>query len=454
MQVEPGQLTPRWTPLKPHKIQSSYWRSKARHCVVPAGRRSGKSELAKRKLVYAAMTAHDWCKYPDPRFFAAAPTVSQVKRIWWEDIKALIPSYFVYGRANESGLELNLINGSKICLLGMDKPERAEGSPWDGGVLDEYANMKEETWGAHIRPALSDRMGWCDFIGVPEGRNHYYDLYKRAQEIEMQAKKDGMESEWATFHWFSSDILMPSEIVAAKHDLDEITFKQEYEGEFTSYTGMAYWPFSDKVHCQPLEYNPNISLSLCFDFNVDPGVAVILQERLDHVRGPDSVTSVIGEVYIPRGSNTLMVVDKIISMFSGHKGRILCYGDVTGGARGSAKIAGSDWYLIRQRLITAFPAQSVIMNLPRHNPKERDRVNAMNSRLRSTLGDVRLHIDPTLAPNLVKDFECVCLVKGGSGEIDKSNPRFTHLTDALGYYVHRIFPVDGGYVESKQKYWK
>ena len=68
-------------------------------------------------------------------------------------------------------------------MVGLDKPERIEGQPWDGGVLDEYANMKAHAWGANVRPALSDRLGWCDLIGVPEGRNHYYDLHVSASRM-------------------------------------------------------------------------------------------------------------------------------------------------------------------------------------------------------------------------------------------------------------------------------
>ena len=70
---------------------------------------------------------------------------------------------------------IRLINGAQIWVVGLDRPERIEGSPWDGGVLDEYGNMRANAWPEHIRPALSDRAGWCDFTGVPEGRNHYYD---------------------------------------------------------------------------------------------------------------------------------------------------------------------------------------------------------------------------------------------------------------------------------------
>jgi hypothetical protein len=43
---------------------------------------------------------------------------------------------------------------------------------------------------------------------------------------------------------------------------------------------------------------------------------------------------------------------------------------------------------------------------------------------------------------LVRDFEGVRLVEGGSGEIDKkSDSKLSHLSDAIGYYLWREFPV-------------
>ena len=51
-------------------------------------------------------------------------------------------------------------------------------------------------------------------------------------------------------------------------------------------------------------------------------------------------------------------------------------------------------------------------------------------------------VDPNTAPMTVKDFEGVRLLEGGSGEIDKKNdPKQTHLTDGLGYYVVAEYPV-------------
>jgi hypothetical protein len=434
--AETPMLTSRWTQLRPHDEQQRLWNFPKRFNVNPAGRRSGKTELAKRKLVKRAMrgTAFD-----DARFFAAAPTRDQAHRIYWDDLKRLTPRWMMRRPPLETDLVINLINGASIHVLGMDKPERIEGTPWDGGILDEYGNMKKNAWGEHIRPSLSDRKGWCDLIGVPEGRNHYYDLAKKAQGDET--------GEWDYFHWISADILDPAEITAAKNDLDELTYLQEFEGSFINFQGRVYYPYNDKIHNARIQYNPHQPLIFCFDFNVAPGVAAVIQEKqvLDRATGViligETVSGVIGEVYIPRNSNTELVSKRLITDWGRHEGLIYCYGDATGGAKGSAKLAGTDWDIIKSILKNHF-GDRVYFEVPLANPSERDRINSVNSRLLTMDKKVRLMINPSKAPHVVKDFEGVQCVEGGSGEIDKKkNPDLSHISDAIGYYIHRKFPV-------------
>jgi hypothetical protein len=417
-----------WTPLRYHPEQQRLWDSDIRFRVVPSGRRSGKTELAKRKLIKEALLAQS----DSPAFFAAAPTRDQAKHIFWSDLKALSPSHLLACRPFESTLTITYVNGAKIRVVGMDKPERIEGVPWDGGVLDEYGNMKKKAWGESVRPALADRQGWCWLIGVPEGRNHYYDIYRAAQADET--------GEWDTFWWKSADILPVSEIEAAKRDLDELTYLQEFEGSFINFQGQAYYSFNEKDHCvRGLKYDDMQPLIFCFDFNVAPGTASVCQKQILPNELPG--TGVIGEVWIPQNSNTPAVCRKLIKDWGDHKGKVMVYGDATGGAKGSAKIAGSDWDLIKDELKPIF-GDRISYRVKKANPPERSRLNAVNSRLKSRSGEVRLMVDVQKAPHVVKDFEGVRLLEGGSGEIDKrATPELTHLTDGIGYYVDREFPI-------------
>ena len=442
-------LTPRWEKLRYHKQQSDCYRSPARFNINHSGRRSGKTELlGKRKVIQLAMRGDP--RYPDWRAFVGAPVRHQAKKIYWNDLKKMTPPKLMIGKPNESDLIIRMYNASggisEVHTLGMDRPERVEGQPWNHGLLDEIANMKEKTWPEHVRPALSDRKGTCDFIGVPEGRGFFYEMTEKAKE---DFRKKGEKSKWRVWHWHSEEILDEDEIEAAKEDMDELVYLQEYGGEFIAFTGRIYYPYDESIHVGRYKqfYNPAKPLVLCFDFNVAPGTCAVIQEfgaDIFDVPVGQTVTTIIGEVYIPRSSNTVMVCNKIIEDWKDHKGLILCYGDATGGADGTAKIKGNDWDLIKGSLIRQFGSR-VFVNVPKKNPRERQRVNAVNSRLRSYTGNVRLLIDGD-CKYIRKDFEGVRVLEGSAGEIDKkSDSMLTHLTDSIGYYIHKEYPIAGYY---------
>lgn len=405
--------------------------SKARFCVVGAGRRSGKTERAKRRLIRCCLRP----PLVGARYFAAAPTRDQAKRIFWEDLKALAPPEWIAGKPRESDLEIRFRTGATLVVVGLDRPQRIEGPAWDGGVVDEYAEVKASAWKSSIRPGLSTlgRPGWCWFTGRPKGRNHFYDLWRNAPTLEG----------WAAFHWKSADILPPEEIEAARRELDPITFAQEYEADWVNFTGLAYHCWSPTRNLRSIEHDKALPLVFCFDFNVQPGVAVVLQERQDG-------THIIGQVHIPNGSNTPAVCRRLLRDWRHrHTGPVLIYGDATGGRR-DTRTTTNDWEVIVQHLrhgddesrTPGFP--DVRLRVGRSNPFERDRVNSMNTRLHNASGQVRLFVDPTKAPDVVRCFEGTVLLEGGSGEIDKKRtPDLTHWTDALGYYVHEEFPVTG-----------
>jgi hypothetical protein len=425
-----SKLTPRWYPLVPHPVQLQLINSKARFKICPAARRSGKTERAKRSLVLQALRESSQGKYLDYRYFAAAPTRDQAKTIWWSDLKALIPKRFLGGRIRESELVIPLITGAEICVVGLDRAERIEGRSWNGGVIDEIANTKPGIWEANIRPALADRNGWCWLIGTPEGRGEYYNMYQRAIS--------GEDPEWEGFTWISADILPAKEIESARRSMSEELFQQEYEASWITFKGRAYHPFLATTHCAPLKYTRSAPLILTFDFNYQPGTAAVLQEmRLPS--GVDGV-GVIGEVYIPRHSSTPAVCRRIIQDWGEHPGPVYVYGDSTGGAGGSSRVQGSDWDLVKAELRPVFGSRLYIK--VQTNPRERARVNAVNFLLKNAAGEIRLMVDPQKAPRVVKDFEGVRLLEGGSGEIDKkSDPMLSHLSDGIGYLCVQEWPV-------------
>ncbi len=401
----------RWHALRPHPEQRRLWTEAKRFAVVPAGRRSGKTEIAKRRLVCGLPAKKPWS---DPRYFAAAPTREQAKRVYWNDIKALVPGKWVK-KVYESDLCVTTKYKSELWVLGMDRPERIEGTPWDGGVLDEYANMKPNAWTENIRPALADRAGWCWFVGVPEGLNHYKDLADYAGS--------GSDADWGLYRWNSSGILPAAEIEAARRVMDPRTFRQEFEASFEGSTGRAYYAYNSKRHeDSSISVNKRLKLFVCCDFNVGLSVWEVVQADKGRVQ-------VVDEIAL-RDTNTLEMGRLVLSKYGSHTEGIAVYGDSAGMNRSTA---GKSDYAILYEL--GFRDQRI----GRANPPVRDRVNSVNALLENADGEARLFHHPRCA-HLKKDLETVEWLSSGGG-LDKSNSERTHATDALGYFVEREYPL-------------
>jgi hypothetical protein len=185
----------RWYPLIDHPVQLELVNavnSGVRFPLVPAGRRSGKTERFKRFVVKQAAKVQG-------QYFAAAPTHNQAKKIFWNDLKAFALSSTHARRPSESDLIIYMPNGSEIHVIGLDAPQRIEGIPWKGGGIDEFADLRDGAWQENILPALNTvnptdptYRAWCWCLGVPDGLNHYYDLCNAADA--------GIDSSMKVFH--------------------------------------------------------------------------------------------------------------------------------------------------------------------------------------------------------------------------------------------------------------
>lgn len=431
-------LPARWNKLIPHPEQMRLVRSPSRFRVVAAGRRSGKTERAKR---FGVKNALRFTKHPDGLFVFGAPTHEQARRIFWKDLKALVHPNWLIGRPedsiSESRLEIELYNGCRLRVVGLDRPERVEGEPVDAMFIDEYGNIKPDAWSENLRPCLSTpgRRGMAWLFGVPEGRNHFHDDWSKA----------GLKPGWDAFHWTSEEILDPEEIADVKEELDPLTYAQEYLADFVNFRGRAYYGFDVRTHAaEQHERDPKNELCLAFDFNVRPGVCAAIQEKVYDGRVGDcaeKVTAVVDEIYVERDSNTMKICNEIKNRWGDHEGYVVAYGDATGGADGTAKIAGSDWEIIAREMRAHF-GDRFGMDVPKANPRERVRVNAVNSRIKSTQGTIRFVVDRR-CKHTIKDFEGV--ITKDDGSIDKKKyPMLTHISDAIGYYVSRRHPLSGG----------
>lgn len=284
--------------------------------------------------------------------------------------------------------------GAELWVVGLDKPERIEGTPWDGGVVDELANCKPGAFGANIRPALADRHGWLWLIGVPDRDAPGQVEYKRMVEY----ARSGNDPEWDCFTWPSKDILPAAEIESAQRQMDPELFEQEYGGKFVLAGGLAFPSFDGLLHIKDEEaaYDPLLPLCLSFDFNVNPFCFGVLQHKTGRIR-----PRVIHEFRLG-DSDTNAACDSFLKWYAELKPApmsLRVYGDATGNARDTTS-GTSDWIIINQRLKHLSPTFLV----PSANPPIKDTVNAVRARLKNAAGDVGL-VMHSQARQLIDDLQ-------------------------------------------------
>ena len=192
----------------------------ARFKVIAAGRRTGKSHLAAVSLIYKALNSKRG------KTFYVAPTQGQARDVMWNTIFELANP--IIQRSHINNLEITLQGGKTIYLKGADRRDTLRGVSLNHCVLDEFAFMKVDVFSNILRPALSDLKGTCLFIGTPEGRNHFYDIYLGARQWK----------DWREFHYTSFDnpFLDKEEIEHARATLPNYAFQQEYMASFDAKT--------------------------------------------------------------------------------------------------------------------------------------------------------------------------------------------------------------------------
>jgi predicted phage terminase large subunit-like protein len=197
--------------------QEEVFHDPSRFKVVAAGRRCGKSHLAAVALIVKALDGNPG------KVFYVAPTQGMSRDIMWDKIWELAGDIIVGHNVNN--LTITLAGDNTIYLKGADRPDTLRGVSLKYLVMDEYAFMKQDVWDAILRPALSDMQGEALFIGTPEGRNHFYDMYEAGA-----LNKKGYKS-W-TFTSYDNPFLAEEEIDAAKETLPGWAFRQEYMASF------------------------------------------------------------------------------------------------------------------------------------------------------------------------------------------------------------------------------
>jgi hypothetical protein len=195
--------------------------------VLACGRRFGKTALGIDRIIQTALTGA-----PTGWF---SPTYRHLTDVWRElcDVLAAV----IVDRS-QAERRLDLLGGGSVEMWSLDTAgDAARGRKYKTVVLDECALVPdlEHAWQSSIRQMLSDLQGDAWFLSTPRSISHYFHtLFARGVDSERE--------DWAAWQMPTSanPYIRPEEIEAARQDMSELAFRQEYLGEFVSWEGSVF----------------------------------------------------------------------------------------------------------------------------------------------------------------------------------------------------------------------
>ena len=210
------------------------------------------------------------CPKKAPRYAYLAPTYRQAKAVAWDYLKQFaggIPGI----KFHETELRCDLPNGGRISLLGAENPDSLRGIYLDGCFMDEVADMPEKVFPEVIRPALSDREGFCYFVGTPKGQNAFFEMYEQATN----------NDDWYTAVHKASDtaILNATELRSAKEAMTNDQYAQEYECSWVANVpgaifGKELEAAMEEGRISRVPHDPTVKVDTFWDLGVGDSTAI------------------------------------------------------------------------------------------------------------------------------------------------------------------------------------
>lgn len=241
-----------------HPAQRQIHNSPARFRVVDAGRKFGKTRLGVMEcLGIAAQNKRAWW---------VAPTY-KIAQVGWRPLRKMasrVPGVEI----NKSEMMVVFPGGGEVCVRSADNPDSLRGEGLHFVVLDECAFIKPEAWSEAIRPNLSQTLGGAMFISTPRGRNWFWSMYQRG------VRGEG-EYQSFTFPTSANPYVSMSEIEAARSELPELIFRQEYLAEFIDDQGGVFRRVQEAAVLVPLltpvknaQYIAGVDVAASVDYTV------------------------------------------------------------------------------------------------------------------------------------------------------------------------------------------
>lgn len=404
---------------RPLESQAKFHRSEARFKGFSGPIGSGKSQALCQEAIRLAV-----CN-PRRTGLIGAPTYPMLRDSTQASLfEALRASDLAHEFNKAENLLTLTATGSRIIFRSLDDYERLRGTnlAWFG--VDELTYTQEDAWlrlEGRLRDPKAKRL--CGFaVWTPKGFDW---VYRKFIENPTTGYDVVLARPFENRHLLDK---VPDFYERLRSSYDKEFFEQEALGSYLSQRkGRVYRSFNRAEHVAELERDESLPLRWALDFNVDPMSSVIAQIR-------DGQVEVIDEIVLNRAT-TEEACEEFERRFPDLRAGLTVYADATG--RRAQTTGASDEDIVR-RHFSRSRRSGVDVRIPGCNPPVKDRVNLVNTMLKTAAGQVSIAVSPRCR-ELVKDFEEVTWIEG-TYEIDKNaDKRRTHLSDALGYLLWEEF---------------
>jgi len=227
--------------------------------VLDCGRRWGKSALAINLLSENALDGHP-VSYFAPFYSLLSGT--------FKELYSVLNTVTTRKHDNQF---IELATGGSIEFWSLENPIAGRSRKYKVAIVDEAAFNRNlwQSWTEAIRPTLTDLKGSAWFMSTPKGKNDFYKLWMRGQTG---------EQDWMS--WQMPTVTNPhidaSEIEAARRDLPELAFAQEYLAEFNDNVANPFGLDKIRICTGQMSNEPavcfGIDLAKSFDWSVIIGL--------------------------------------------------------------------------------------------------------------------------------------------------------------------------------------
>lgn len=258
----------------PHPAQRAIMESSARFRVVAAGRRFGKTVMARHLAIGEAWTN------PDANVWWVSPRYEDANELGYDAIEETLPEAAIAEKSRSHPRKITLINGATLSFRSGDREDSLRGRGLDFLVIDEAASVPSRAWRSELRPALSDYEAPMLAIGTPKGTVGWFaEWFERGQN---DTEHDNTRSWQATT--YDNPYIKDDEIDAARAELPQFVFEQEYLARFRSPSGLVYQSFDDDAIVTNEPDNPRrVAYGVDWGYANPAAIVAIVETRTDEL---------------------------------------------------------------------------------------------------------------------------------------------------------------------------